>query len=99
MRRQMIWRQNAVAIGKQQILSATCPHTIIAAFRNAIVLVRVRCDFDAEVDGLGKHAHYTVRFILRAVVSNHDFESPGDTSLERERRQAAFQVPRTLVRG
>jgi hypothetical protein len=92
----MVRRQNAVAIDKQQVVCGRGSHARVSAASGLKSLVIVGHEPHWQGRGPGKVRHDLRRFIARAIVGHDDFQPPAGL-LARDRLERPPQMPWHLI--
>jgi hypothetical protein len=82
---QVIARENAVAVKKDQIRGAAGSCAVVATSGRAKAAVFLGHQPDRKADRAGKMLHDIRSVIRRAVVGDHDFELSVNSTLQRQR--------------
>lgn len=91
---QVMGREQAVAVGEQQIGAATGSHSVVAAERHSETLVFMRGEPDWELGFARELVKDFVSSVLRSVVDDDDFKAAIHVDLLRERSQRPLEVAR-----
>ena len=83
----VIWRQQAIAVGEQEILGLGYRYPFVAALGNAEAVVRMSGELDRELGPPGKLLHHLAGLVARAIVGHHQFHLAFDPPLTGNRGQ------------
>jgi hypothetical protein len=77
----MVPRQDAIAVGEQNVWRRRCGHALVPAAGQAEACVRVRGEGQGEIGPPREVRDHTERFVARPIVGDDDLEAAGDALL------------------